>query len=167
MATFIKEIDVEENKSFVQSAIEFGISHATQKLHLKRQDILYELKEITSQAFDYFLYGFAKNFAAGFASINNNIKEAYVIGMHEAEGRERDYPIILLLVAERRTAALEETVAHVNRTITKSIAEALDLTKAPAVLLDVQIIETAEKNERRGLSSFIYSWWAPAIKVLG
>jgi hypothetical protein len=167
MATFLNTIEVEGNKSFVQSAIEHGISHAAKKAKSKRLGSQTELNEIGGHAFDYFIYGFAKNLAEGLASINSNIREAYIIGMHETEDCERDYPLILLLVADRRTAALEEMVAHANRKITGDITEALNLTDAPAVLLDVQIIETEEKKERRGLSCFIDSWWAPAMKVLG
>lgn len=173
MATVINLLEVEENKTIVQSAMECGLTHAANMLHIKRQDLAGELREITSRAFDYFIYGFAKNLAATLALNNRNVKEAYVIGLDTAadldaaEGRAPEYPVILLLVVERRTAALEEMVAHLNRTVTKSIADAFGLPEAPAVLLDVHIAEMAEKRERRGLSSFINSWWAPALKVLG
>ncbi len=149
----------------VRSAVESGLKYAVEKCGCEDKALVCErLASNNEWACGYLAYGCAADLAAALAKIDDNVTEAYILGLAGEEDGVRGFPLVMVLSVTRRTAALDSILERIVSELPGQLAAATGL-DAMRVLMDVQVVEDSDVSARRGLGAAIHSLWAPALKV--
>ena len=148
----VKPADLLESSSVTSAAQKVGVgSHAT-VVHLLRQ------KDRT--ACEYCLYGMAKQVAASLGAIDENVKEVYFFDYDATPedlcfctGTHNTWLIHLLVWTQHKTAALNSLVAALDRALAHTFCDTIG-THGLTTLLDVQIIDDTDVQQRHGYGAF-------------
>ncbi len=147
----------------VQKALEFA---ARKTGCSRRSAVVSNLTTRDEWALGYLAYGLARNVASSLAELDDNVREAYVLGLEGDGCGSTSFPVVLVLSVTRQTAALESIVAGVLKALPRALAERAALSSELSVgFVDIQVIETEDIGKKRGLGAAIRSLWAPALKV--
>jgi len=115
-------------------------------------------------------YSVAKQVAERLGVLDANLKAAYIYDYDAApEGfcyrqAGRAFPIHLIVWAERKTAALNAVVNMWDRALAESFAEMMGAHQ-PAHLLDVQVVDSTDVDNRMGYGALLSSLHNPPIRV--
>jgi hypothetical protein len=111
----------------------------------------------------YFLHGIAKRLAVSLGAVDEHVRAVYVLD-YDATPEDlcfgtldRGMPLIHLIVwAERKTAALGSLVAALDLALARACADLVG-GSAAAGLLDVQVVDDADVENRTGYGALLHS----------
>ncbi len=151
----------------VNRAVNGAVEFTAQKLRCADAGRAVErLCEGDEWALGYFAYACARNLAAEVAALDRNIGEAYALGLGGDDAEPVSLPVVLVLVAARRTAALESVLGRVAAALPACLAKGAGIPGEKAAgFMDVQVIEEEDINAKKGLGAAVRSVWAPALRV--
>lgn len=148
-----------------------GLAFCAQKAGLKdAQTVVQRLRQGDSTVLDYCRYGLAKKVGECIGSLDDNVKAVYVLDYdatpHDsAHGTRCDASLIHLIVwAARRTDALDALLKALDRAVVRKYADMID---APRLthLLDVQVVDDADVEDRRGYGALLTSLHNRPLRV--
>lgn len=134
------------------------------------QEAMDRLREGDGCAGKYCGYSIAKQVCAALGDLDENVKAGYLCDYDATpedlcfqEGSDTS-PIHLIVWCERKTSALRSLVNAVDRALTTKYAELLGSDRL-AHLLDAQIIDDDDVENRSGYGALITSLYNPPLKV--
>jgi hypothetical protein len=114
-------------------------------------------------ACEYCLYGMAKQVAASLGAIDENVKEVYVFDYDATPedlcfctGTHNTRLIHLLVWTQHKTAALGSLVTALDRALAQAYCDTIG-TRGLTTLLDVQIVDDVQVEQRHGYGAF-WAW---------
>lgn len=157
--------------STAQVVLDEGLAFCARKAGLEdTQRVVEGLRNGDSTVCHYCRYGLAKKMAESIGRLDENIKAVYVLD-YDATPEDRCFSsekntslIHLIVWAARRTDALDALVRALDRALVEAYADLID---APhlAHLLDVQVVDDAAVENRRGYGALLSSTHNRPIQV--
>ena len=148
-----------------------AIEYCAQKLGLEAVWLVVEqLKQGDGTACSYCRYSMAKQMAEALGSLDENVRAVY---LYDYDATPEDLcfgqavhasPIHLILWVERKTSALESLVEALDHALAKSYAAMMDRSQ-PAHILDVQMVDDSDVENRTGYGTLLSSFYNPPLKV--
>ena len=148
-----------------------AIDFCAQKMGFKATWLAVEqLKQGDETACAYCRYSTAKQVAEALGSLDENIRTVYV---HDYDATPEDlcfgetahtFPIHLIVRAERKTSALDSLVEALDEALTEGYAAMLDRNRLSHVL-DVQVVDDADVENRTGYGALLSSFYNRPLKV--
>ena len=129
-----------------------------------------QLKQGDGTACSYCRYSMAKQMAEALGSLDENVRAVY---LYDYDATPEDLcfgqavhasPIHLILWVERKTSALESLVEALDHALAKSYAAMMDRSQ-PAHILDVQMVDDSDVENRTGYGTLLSSFYNPPLKV--
>ncbi|MFW6082879.1 MAG: hypothetical protein ACOC8C_02365 [Chloroflexota bacterium] len=174
-----RERDVETDAPFrwpdasstAEVVLEEGLAFCAEKAGLEStQTVVQRLREGDCAVLDYWRYGLAKKLGECIGTLDDHVKAAYVLDydatpLDSAFGTKCDTTLIHLIVwATRRTDALDALLKALDRALVQEYADMVD---APHLkhLLDVQVVDDADVEDRRGYGALLTSLHNRPIRV--
>jgi hypothetical protein len=159
-------------ESAAQAALVGAISFTAQKMHLNRAEATIALKQNDRETYGYFKYGLAAQVAEHIAGLDSQVKNVF---MYDDEATPEDEVfgegqpsrlIHLIVVAQRKTEALNALIGALDRALVRGFA---GLANAPhlAHLLDVQVVDEKEVQNRTGYAALLSSIHHQPLPILG
>lgn len=157
--------------STAEVVLEEGLAFCAQKAGLEdAQAVAERLKEGDATVGSYCRYGLAKKVGECIGRLDDNVKAVYALDYEatpqdSAFGTETETSLIHLIVwAARRTDALDALLSALDRALVQKYGEMID---APGLthLLDVQVVDDAEVESRRGYGALLSSIHNRPIQV--
>lgn len=151
-------------------AVAEALRYCAEKMRLaSEKDALKRLKEGHRDACAYWRYAVAKEVAEALGELDAGARAVY---LYEPDATPEDIAfsegrmslIHLIVWAERKTAALDSAAAALERALVAEYS-ALSGSADLAHLLDVQVVDDAEVEKRRGYGAIIKSVQNPPIRV--
>jgi len=174
-----KEMSIDEAAPFrwpdatstAELALDEGLAFCARKAGLKdAREVVERLRQGDSTVRHYCRYGLAKKVAESIGRLDENVKAVYTLD-YDATPEDRCFsgeaetsPIHLIVWAARKTDALDALVKALDRALVKAYADLID---APELthLLDVQVIDDTDVEERRGYGALLSSIYNRPIQV--
>jgi hypothetical protein len=148
-----------------------AMEYCAQKMGLSSaQEAVEQLREGTAAACNYCHYSVAKQVAEALGALDQNIRAAYVFDYdatpHDVCFGEAasSMPVHLLVWTERKTGALSSLVEALDGALAQQLVNLLG--RGPrAHVLDVQIVDDADVENRMGYGALLSSLYQRPIKV--
>jgi hypothetical protein len=128
------------------------------------------LRQGDNTAFGYWHYGLARQVAEYLGTWDEDVKAVYIYD-YDATPEDSCFeemipaePVHLIVWAQRKTAALESLVAALERALVQSCADLINKTKLMH-LLDVQLVDDADAENRTGYGALFSSLYHPPTQV--
>ena len=132
--------------------------------------VIDRLRAGNGRACEYCHYSVAKQVAESMGSLDENVKAAYIYD-YDATPEDlcfgmtgRALPIHLLVWAGRKTAALNVLAETWDRALAEEYAEVIGGRK-PARVLDLQVVDDADVEERLGHGALLFSLHHRPVQV--
>jgi hypothetical protein len=128
------------------------------------------LKQGDGTACSYCRYSTAKQMAEALGSLDENVKAVY---LYDYDATPEDLcfgeavhasPIHLIVCVERKTSALESLVDALDHALVQSYAAMMGKSRL-AHILDVQMVDDADVENRTGYGALLSSFYNPPLKV--
>jgi hypothetical protein len=166
-----QQAPLSDAESAAQAALVGAISFTSQKMHLNRAEVAIALKQNDHETYGYFKYGLAAQVAEHVAGLDPLVKSVY---LYDDEATPEDEVfgecqpsrlIHLLVVAKRKTEALNALIGALDRALVRGFA---GLANAPhlAHLLDVQVVDETEVQSRLGYAALLSSIHHQPLPIL-
>lgn len=158
-------------ESAAQAALVGAISFTGQKMHLNRAEVAIALKQDDRETYGYFKYGLATQVAEHIAGLDPQVTRVYMYddeatAEDEVFGERQPSRLIhLIVVAQRKTEALNALIGALDRALVRGFA---GLAGAPhlAHLLDVQVVDENEVQNRVGFAALLSSIHHQPLPIL-
>ncbi len=148
-----------------------AMEYCAQKMGLEAAWLAVEhLKQGDGTACNYCRYSVAKQMAEALGSLDENVRVAYV---YDYDATPEDIcfgeavhvsPIHLIVWAERKTSALNSLVGALDQALAQGYAAMLGKSRL-AHILDVQIVDDADVENRTGYGALLSSFYNPPLKL--
>ena len=157
--------------STAEIALTEALEFCAQKMGLAgRQAAVDRLRQGDNTACKYCHYSIAKQVAESLGALDENIKAVYVIDYDATpedlcfgEGIQTS-PIHLIVLAKRKTSALDSLVEALDRALVERYADTIG-TRQLAHLLDVQVVDETDVKNRVGYGAMLSSLHQRPIQV--
>jgi len=157
--------------STAEVALTQALEFCAQKMGLDSPQVVVDrLRQGDSTAFGYWHYGLAEQVAEYLAAWNEDVKAVYIYD-YGATPEDSCFgemtpaePVHLIVWAQRKTAALESLVAALDRALVQGCADLINRAKLMH-LLDVQVVDDADAENRTGYGALLSSLYHPPIQV--
>jgi hypothetical protein len=151
-------------EAIAKTAVNESLLYAAAKCESGDVDALRaKLADADDWALSYLAYACASNIAQAIALLDENVLEAFVLGVEGDDVCTTCFPVTLVLRVTRHTAALESLVSNLEDEIRSYLEQ--DAALSVGVLLEIRVVEDEDVRARRGLGAAIRSMWTPALKV--
>ncbi len=148
-----------------------GLAFCRHKAGLKnREEVIERLRDGDPTVSHYCRYGLAKKVAESIGSLDDNVKSVYALD-YDATPEDRSFsseaqtsPIHLIVWVARKTDALDALVRALDRALVEEYAKIIDAPQL-AHLLDVQVVDNADVENRTGYGALLSSVHNRPIKV--
>lgn len=147
-----------------------AIDYCAQKARLDTQVAIERLRAGDHEACGYCHYSVAKQVAECLAGLDTNVKAAYLYDW-EATPEDKCFaqpgralPIHLIVWTERKTAALRAAAETWDRALAQGYARVFGAPE-PEFLLDVQVVDDGDVDNRVGYGALLSSLHHPALQV--
>jgi hypothetical protein len=157
--------------STVQGALVRALDYCAHKLNLSSpQESLDKARRGDREALAYCHYRLAQQVAEALGALDDNVRS---VSLYEFDATPEDLafgenpeslPIHLLVHVERKTNALSALVAALDRALAKDYAEMVGPSRLGHVL-DVQVIDDKDVENRRGIAALLYSLYNRPIQL--
>jgi hypothetical protein len=157
--------------STAELALDEGLTFCARKAGLQdAQEVIEHLRRGDSTVCHYCRYGLAKKLAESIGRLDDNVKAVYTVD-YDATPEDRCFSreaqtssIHLIVWAARKTDALTALVKALDRALVEAYADLID---APELvhLLDVQVVDDADVEERVGYGALLSSIHNRPIQV--
>jgi hypothetical protein len=155
--------EVKDIAGTAQVVLTQAVEYCAQKMRLdSSQAVLDRLRASNGQACEYYHYSVAKQVAESLGALDDNIKATYIYD-YDATPEDlcfgeagRALLIHLLVWAERKTASLKVLAEMWDRALAQGYAEMIGGCQ-PAHLLDVQMVDDVEVENRLGHGALLFS----------
>ncbi|MBS3784670.1 MAG: hypothetical protein KGY78_09530 [Anaerolineae bacterium] len=157
--------------STAELALEEALTFCARKAGLEEaQAVVERLRQGDSTVHHYCRYGLAKKMAESIGSLDDNVKAVYTLD-YDATPEDRCFgseahtsPTHLIVWAARKTDALTALVKALDRALVEAYADLID---APQLthMLDVQVVDDADVEERTGYGALLSSIHNRPIQV--
>jgi hypothetical protein len=148
-----------------------AMEYCAQKMGLEAAWLAVEhLKQGDGTACSYCRYSTAKQMAEALGSLDENVRAVYV---YDYDATPEDIcfgeavhtsPIHLILWVERKTSALNSLVEALDHALAQSYAAMIDRSQL-AHILDVQMVDDADVENRTGYGALLSSLYNRPLKV--
>jgi hypothetical protein len=147
--------------STVEGMLTEAIEFCAQKIGVSsRAAVVDLLQQNDGTACEYCLYGLAKQVAASLGAMDENVKAVYILDYDSTPedmcfgvGVQNTRLIHLLVWTKRKTAALDSLVEALDRALAQIYADMIGKHRL-TTLLDVQVVDDADIEQRRGYGAF-------------
>jgi hypothetical protein len=157
--------------STVQGALVQALDYCAQRLSLSSpQEALERARQGDRRALDYCHYRLAQHVAEALGALDDNVQS---VSLYNVEATPDDLalgdnpeslPIHMLAWVDRKTSALHSLVAALDRALVKDYAEMVGPRRLRHVL-DVQLIDDADVQSRRGIAALLCSLYNRPIQL--
>ncbi|HSR35154.1 MAG TPA: hypothetical protein VLY63_31680 [Anaerolineae bacterium] len=162
---------VKDLSGTAQVVLTRAVEYCAQKMRLDTsQAVIDRLRAGNGRACEYCHYSVAKQVAESMGSLDENVKAAYIYD-YDATPEDlcfgmtgRALPIHLLVWAGRKTAALNVLAETWDRALAEEYAEVIGGRK-PARVLDLQVVDDADVEERLGHGALLFSLHHRPVQV--
>lgn len=167
MALPLESIVPTDVEGMIRTCVKDAVAYAARKSEAGNVSaVRTKLASGDEWAFSYFAYACATNIASSLAQLDDNILEAFVLGLEGDDTNAPCFPVTLVLRVACHTAALECIVSHVERELPKHLEHLGGMTEdASTAFLEIRVVEDEDLAKRRGLGAAVTSIWAPALRV--
>jgi len=154
------EFSLPDASTAAWNAIDGALEFCAANMKLKERDAALALLRCGGDEIrGYFEYGLARQLAEYLAALDTEVRAAYVYDTEAtpedlAFGQVAPTLVHVIILAQRKTSALNSLIVAVDRALTQRYA---DLMGKPgqAHLLDVQVVSEAEVNSRSGFGAML------------
>ena len=174
-----KEIDTDAAAPFqwpdatstAHLAMQEGLAFCARKAGLDdAQVVIDHLRQGDGTVCHYCRYGLAKKLAESIGRLDDHVKAVYTVD-YDATPEDRCYgseaqtsPIHLIVWATRKTDALDALVKALDRALVEAYSDVVDLPQL-AHLLDVQVVDDVDVEERTGYGALLSSIYNRPVQV--
>jgi len=157
--------------STAELVLDEGLAFCARKAGLDSvESVIESLRQGESTVHQYCRYGLAKKVAESIGQLDENVKSVYTLD-YDATPQDRCFGaddqaslIHLIVWAGRKTDALDALVKALDRALVQAYAELVNVPQLTH-LLDVQIVDDADVEGRRGYGALLSSIHNRPIKV--
>jgi hypothetical protein len=157
--------------STAEVALDEALEYCAQKMGLAgRPAVVDHLRQGDRSACKYCQYSIAKHVAGSIGALDENVKAVYVVDYDATpqdlcfyEGPQGSQ-IHLIVWAERKTGALASLVGALDRALVERYNDVMG-THQLAHLLDVQVVDDADVNNRVGYGAMLSSLYQRPIQL--
>jgi hypothetical protein len=148
-----------------------AMEYCAEKMGLKAAWLAIEqLKKGETTACSYCRYSTAKQMAQALGSLDENVRAVYLYN-YDATPEDLCFgqavhtsPIHLIVWVERKTSALESLVDALDHALAQSYAAMMDRDQLRHIL-DVQMVDDDDLENRTGYGALLSSFYNPPLKV--
>ncbi len=166
-----KALDTRNVTDTSRGILDKAVEYCAQKMMLEgTQSVLDCLKAGDGRACGYCHYSVAKQVAEFLGTLDENVKAAYIYDYDATPqdqcngGGDRGLPIHLLVWADRKTAALKVMAETWDHALAQGYAELIGGLPS-AHVLDVQVVDDADVQARRGYGALLSSLHYPPVQL--
>lgn len=157
--------------STAEIALAQGMEYCARKMGLANaQEAVDRVREGDAAACGYCHYSVAKQVAEALGALDQNLRAAYVFDYDATPGdlclgeAVQTMPVHLLVWTERKTEALSSLVRALDQAMAQQLRDLLG--RGPrAHVLDVQIVDDADVENRTGYGALLFSLYHRPVKV--
>lgn len=160
-----------DGASMAEAALATALEFCAQKMRLdSQQAVVDRLQQGDRTACSYCHYTLAKQVVEYLGALDENVKAGYICDYDATPedlcfGEATQTSLIHLIIwADRKTGALDSLVAALDRALVRSYAALLGMSQLRH-LLDVQVIDDADVENRIGYGAFLSSLYHRPIQV--
>jgi hypothetical protein len=157
--------------SIAEKTLEQTVEYCAKKMKLSPPQLVLDcLHRGESHACDYFHYNLAKQVAEHLSQLDDSIRAVYLCNydatpMDTYLSEEMHMPLVHLIVwTQRKTAALDAVVRALDQALVRHYAEMADTPHLQRIL-DVQVVEDPEVENRVGYGALLSSIHTPPLQV--
>jgi hypothetical protein len=157
--------------SIAEATLAKALEFCAQKMGFdSHQAVVDRLRQGDNTACGYCHYSLAKQMAESLGTLDENVKAVYIYDYDATPedlcfGETTQAPLVHLIVwARRKTGALNSLVAALDRALVQSYADLIGMRRLTH-LLDVQVIDDADVENRVGYGALLYSLHHRPIQV--
>lgn len=157
--------------SALEDAVDKAVAYTAQKMGLSRREKAIDaLRQGNGTARSYCYYSLAQQVAEAMGNLDEHIKSVLMYDYDATpddvvpDGEPVATPLHLLVWTARKTPALASLIAGLDRVLAQQYSETVG-PRQLAHILDVQMIDDADVNNRMGYGSLLSSLYAKPLRI--